>query len=992
MVLLVGLICVSGVRAAEIRPVDLRAARDGDGTIFQVRIPMPDARNVVLMPSFGRGSASPREGHLSMPQLVGTPVAETPCYVLFDEVRSAWEPQQARDVFIGRTRQTGSVPLTLFYRTKSEGWTSHSLTLDLSSAEPMKAASRQVRLNDRNTTTVEASPRQQFLLAEADWMGAAGAPLGDPLGFWAYARLQRLREAGLPMGRADRENNFNRFRRAELYDLATGARAIQESLQLERMLDGATTTEPRTIAIGDLEGITVAPLPYEKLRAGREPRFSPSAGMVPADQWYLRFGNLAKLQELADLAQDWSGALSSSPEIGDAEHGLRARLQNQMCLPSALLSRVLGPAVVSEIVITGSDPFLREGTDLTAIFTLKSPDLFRAGVSPYWKAAEAAGARPVETGMKDVESLVTPDRSVSAYRTFVGETAIYSNSLPALRRVLDLARDPKSSASLAQSPDFRYQRAEWPEDPENEDGFLFLSDPFIRRLSGPEVRIKEKRRLEAMAGLRQVHNAAMLHGYLHGPGALVGLPQLLKAGLLRPQDLKLPDGAPITWDAATATAASDVWGNLRFMTPLAEGPIDKVSASERVEYNAYRTSYQQFWQRFFDPIAIRTKIGKTVSFDVHIAPLIELSGYNELKRYAGEKPGTFDLATVTTSTLMRWQVCLDPNGRELRQMREMAGGMVGAGSVLTDWIGDWAALWLEDGPSLAAAAPLAAREMGLMSGGNDGDDEVDASGGLSDIFAVPLGVAVESKNPISLASFLVTLQGMVNTSAPNTVRFIPQEPYRGSTFVKVAPVEGGDLARELARDKQRNPGASADAKTTEPSFWYGTIGQAWTVSLQESVLKHTVDALEAARDSNTSRPIEYAAFVLLSPGNAHHAKPLIDLAAKAYTRSAERRALQDAWLLWRCGLVAKGGDDVTSASRAFLGGALTLPSGGQIGFDPAGAQAVSSKLGPMRDLKPMAAMGDDIPVLGLAKTINHLRAWLRFTEEGLLTRIELERP
>jgi len=40
----------------------------------------------------------------------------------------------------------------------------------------------------------------------------------------------------------------------------------------------------------------------------------------------------------------------------------------------------------------------------------------------------------------------------------------------------------------------------------------------------------------------------------------------------------------------------------------------------------------------------------------------------------------------------------------------------------------------------------------------------------------------------------------------------------------------------------------------------------------------------------------------------------------------------------------------------------------------------------------MAAMGDDIPVLGLAKTINHLRAWLRFTEEGLLTRIELERP
>ena len=192
--------------------------------------------------------------------------------------------------------------------------------------------------------------------------------------------------------------------------------------------------------------------------------------------------------------------------------------------------------------------------------------------------------------------------------------------------------------------------------------------------------------------------------------------------------------------------------------------------------------------------------------------------------------------------------------------------------------------------------------------------------------------------------------------------------------------------------KRRNTTAQADSNTSEPSFWYGTIGQAWTVSLQESVLKHAVDSVEAARDSSTSRPIEYAAFVLLSPGNAHYAKPMIDLAARAYTRSAERRVLHDAWLLWRCGLVAEGGDELTSASRSFLGGALTLPSGGQIEFDSAGFQAVSSKLGPMRNLKPVTAMGDDVPVLGLANTITHLRAWLRFTEEGLLTRIEVERP
>ena len=53
-------------------------------------------------------------------------------------------------------------------------------------------------------------------------------------------------------------------------------------------------------------------------------------------------------------------------------------------------------------------------------------------------------------------------------------------------------------------------------DDKSEDGFLFLSDAFIRQLVGPASKIKEKRRLEALTSLYMLTNAALFTAWENG--------------------------------------------------------------------------------------------------------------------------------------------------------------------------------------------------------------------------------------------------------------------------------------------------------------------------------------------------------------------------------------------------------------------------------------------------------------------------------------------
>src|SRR5262249_33832458 len=165
-----------------------------------------------------------------------------------------------------------------------------------------------------------------------------------------------------------------------------------------------------------------------------------------------------------------------------------------------------------------------------------------------------------------------------------------------------------------------------------ENGFAFLSDPFIRNLVGPASKIKEKRRLEALTSLHMTTNAALFAAW--EDGKLPGNHQaLLAAAGLKQEGIYAPEGKGIVWNAAASAAVSDVYNTLFFATPLIELPMDKITADEQRDYEQFRTGYLQKWRRFFDPIGMRLCLSdKLVRLETYILPVMTNSRENDFER------------------------------------------------------------------------------------------------------------------------------------------------------------------------------------------------------------------------------------------------------------------------------------------------------------------------------------------------------------------------
>src|SRR5262249_53876582 len=149
-----------------------------------------------------------------------------------------------------------------------------------------------------------------------------------------------------------------------------------------------------------------------------------------------------KFIEFGELLDEWGTNLVRAYEMTSRDFAIKERYEQQLCLRSSWLGKTLGPAVVRSLALTGSDGYLREGSDLTVLFQVKNRALFLAGVEPYLQEARQKFAGQLKEGRSEyrgvtVESFVTPLREVSLHRAALDEFVIYANSPVALQRVID---------------------------------------------------------------------------------------------------------------------------------------------------------------------------------------------------------------------------------------------------------------------------------------------------------------------------------------------------------------------------------------------------------------------------------------------------------------------------------------------------------------------------------------------------------------------------
>lgn len=438
------------------------------------------------------------------------------------------------------------------------------------------------------------------------------------------------------------------------------APVIQPQFQMPGTAPTPTPYRPEErVAVSRIAGPTVKSHPWEKMLAGRKPEISPLARNVPEDFYFAEFRTLTKLLDAYDAGDLWSAHLFNQAFRDAQTSNVGERLKRQLAIQVDPALRPFYDLVVEDVAVTGSDLFAREGSDVTLLFRVKQPLLFHGRVDAFLDAAERehADARRTTGQYLGVEyvQLTTPERDVSVVAADP-EPGLHvrSNSMAAFRRVIAAIKgkddEGRAVRRLGDATEFAFIRTLMPRGDEREDGFIYLSDPFIRRLVGPELKLTERRRLVCYNHMRMIGHASLLFRTEQGrwPDSLAELARSNAApGTFGEGSLSCPDGGQYTLSADKTTGVCSHHGHALRMTPNIEIPVAQVNGAEANEYSAFLTEYNTYWRTYFDPIAIRLKVTPgQYRAETIILPLIDNSIYSFLSNTLGGEPVALDNAPV----------------------------------------------------------------------------------------------------------------------------------------------------------------------------------------------------------------------------------------------------------------------------------------------------------------------------------------------------------
>ncbi|HEX7318384.1 MAG TPA: hypothetical protein VF297_31045 [Pyrinomonadaceae bacterium] len=495
---------------------------------------------------------------------------------------------------------------------------------------------------------------------------------------------------------ARRRRQQPRQRRGQTRTRPTNSNVDFTDEQIVALMEGrepAPPARPRTqgtVQVSALKGPDIKSHPWEKMLAGRRPEVSALARAVPEDFYFAEFRALTKLLDAFEAGDLWGSHLYNQAFRDTATLDVGERLKRQLAVETDPRTRPFYDLVVEEVAVAGSDPFVREGSDVTLLFRVKQPLFFRERMDSFIDAA--AKARPDarrETGQYlgvEYVQLQTPERDVSVVSAYPEEGLhVRSNSLAAFRRVVEAIKGKDANGRavrrLGDISEFAYIRTLMPRGDAREDGFVYLSDPFVRRLMGPVVKLTERRRMVCYNHLRMIGHAALLFRTERGR-APENLEELRASGaapgLFGEGALSCPDGGRYALSADATAGTCSHHGHALRMTPNIEAPVAQVSGEEADEYGDFVNEYNQYWRTFFDPIAFRLKVTpEELRVETIVLPLIDNTIYTGLANALGGAPEPLDALPVPRRNIFSTGLRLNKE-RLFKELRAEQGRRPGA--------------------------------------------------------------------------------------------------------------------------------------------------------------------------------------------------------------------------------------------------------------------------------------------------------------------------
>jgi len=469
---------------------------------------------------------------------------------------------------------------------------------------------------------------------------------------------------------SDDNSSFSRRRREEIdfYSLLSGGIAIRESLQLGSI--SASYQQIADIDISTLNGPDIQSFPFSKMLGKTIVQLESLSEFIPENFYYVYFKSLNKGLNFYDYIINNVSAIYKKYQQDSIDYYVKEKILNQLAIKENKDSRVFYDMVLEEVAITGSDFFIRSGTDVTFIFKLKNPVLFKTTINIYRADfVKNFGAKKESFSIDKYKGdyISTKDKKVNSYYLEIDEkTVLISNSLDALKVIV------KKDKTLAKSDEYKYMRSIYKYNSAEEDIFVYLSDSFIRYLVSPQLRIKESRRMFESLRMAELERLNLFYYQLNKK-----YPKNVKELLtnLASQSTKVNKkefdesykdvfkNLSIVENSFKATSLQ--YGTIGYLKPNFETTIKMISNAESVDYKTFVESYHSFWKDYFDPIGIRVKFdGKKAKIQTHILPLINNSMYNQVKAFLGGEPVTVKNSVQIKGDILNLIIKLNPEVKQ----------------------------------------------------------------------------------------------------------------------------------------------------------------------------------------------------------------------------------------------------------------------------------------------------------------------------------------
>ena len=406
-------------------------------------------------------------------------------------------------------------------------------------------------------------------------------------------------------------------------ELIIGTQAVKAALQRDTLLRESTTVE---IANSPLpEGMTLPAVDIPGDFVSRD--VEELAYHVPEECFYIRCAGVPEyrwLRQALDQLQTFSQGVDGVISDYTIESGIDAKLERQLGIRESTAAIALGPKVLSQMAVIGTDFFVREGAAIGVVFEAKNTNAVREWVKKEQahtlKMEPHAKLTPLRFGEIHGTLLSTPDNRVRSIHVVVGDYHLVTNSKTIARRFTEIS---KTAGSLGALKEYQYTRAMKFPDERIGPVFVYLSDAFFRNFISPQYRIEMTRRAKAAAELELVALAQLAAKAEGIPAESVA--DLVSAELLPPSILARSDHSqPTIQDGELVDSERGVRGNF---LPIPDVELSKATRSEVEGYEKFRAFYRRLWTRV-DPVALAIteqpsdKPNATrLVFDLYVTPL-----------------------------------------------------------------------------------------------------------------------------------------------------------------------------------------------------------------------------------------------------------------------------------------------------------------------------------------------------------------------------------